>query len=704
MANIALKTVMTNAASAGRGMIQKGKETATSSMEGKLQEAVNDKMEDGLKNTVQDAMHGKPPGEDGKPPGEDGKPPGEDGKPPGEDGKPPSEEKPPPEEEKPPDAAKVKTESATKPSKPPNTAGHTSLGDLTKSTSDYSYQKGTSHIVSNDDNNNHGEMIENVLDIGYKLLVYGTYIADIVITIICIVNVLILVIMVIKYMVETNENNMMLRDTLKFKLLDYVTLITKQDNDGNYHVSSSSSQVPGLTDPITQPIEAAKQMESKPYLKNEPIFFINMINLVITIVIILYICFTGLLFLLGVIIFVLWIIGIFFGSTMKLKLRDPEGKLIMGKYITLSVFISGFFCLIIFGLYKFIFRDRILSHYITVASSIHQVDRKVLNNLPGSTNKELVACLISSKGLSDKYVDINNYLVKKYSTAGTNDIDNFRKELYFITVYLHLDANITAPGMFDTAMEKYKFIGRYFFKNPTQLDNKIPNFELRNTLDAKSDGAPVQYVGLLPATTGIIRVSKIYRTAPEFKELRSLINNSVEEAFTRTDQYIDNLNNALLSIPEFKNMIMYIGMYMLLILFVSLISLIVHSVVIMKDDARHPSRDSFGLSSLASVVVGIIGYGFAPMNEVIIAAMDSTKYAICTQVGNDPSRPPGEKARCFAQATATMNGNDQGFYNQYGQYGQNDQYGQYDQYGFQDQYGQYGQNGYHDQYSSYYNR
>jgi hypothetical protein len=325
-----------------------------------------------------------------------------------------------------------------------------------------------------------------------------------------------------------------------------------------------------------------------------------------------------------------------------------------------------------------------------VASGIHKIDRKVLNNIPSSTNTELVRCLTSTKGLSDKYTDINNYLLKKYSTASTNDKENLRKELYFITVYLHLDANLV-PAMFQTPIEKYQFIARYFFKNPTQ-DSSYPNLDLKNNIDSnKSDEAPLQYVGLFPASKGITRVSKIYRIAPQFKELRSLINAEVENVFSITDGYIDDLNNAILSIPEFKNMIMYIGMYMLLILFVSLISLIVHSIVIIKDDEKHQRRDSFGLSSLASAIVGIIAYIFPPLNEVIIATTDHVKYAICSEIGRDPNSRPGEKSRCFAQATASMNGNDQVFNEQYGQY-----QGNYDD--------QYGQNGYNDYQQPYYNR
>jgi hypothetical protein len=183
----------------------------------------------------------------------------------------------------------------------------------------------------------------------------------------------------------------------------------------------------------------------------------------------------------------------------------------------------------------------------------------------------------------------------------------------------------------------------YFFKYPAQLNGKVPNLEFTAYNNIKY---PKQYVGLFPASKGITRVSKIYRTKTQFQMLKKLNNPVLHEVLDRCDRKIDELNNAILDLPEFKNMLTYMGVYMFLILFASLIGLIVHSVVIMKEDALNTQRGKFALSTLASSIIGLLGYLFPVVNELILAVIEPEKYAQCKELGKNQA---GADRQCIAQ-------------------------------------------------------
>jgi hypothetical protein len=593
----------------------------------------------------------------------------EKGDKPDEKGDKPDEKGDKPDGDKPdgdkPDAVDTKQKNKIKPS---DTGGKSMTSSLNETfgranNAGISHTASDSYIPESGDSNNDAsftDMVDTILSTVTFFAYTGTYAAFIMITLLCIANLIIFFIVVIYYFLIKNDSNAIFKDTLKYKFLDYVDFTLIHTN-GNVFSSLSD--------------QAGKQL-AKFNSSSEPFFYLFLINFIITIIVLLYICLGllyGLIFLalLFVMIIKIWQRNSF--DTGKLK--DESGTNIFLKHVVAPVWM-GLLCTgIIFGLHHLIFKNYIFPQLRDVRLKIIELDKVVLDTISINQIDVNLVNILTNKGndKNGRNQELNAYFCKKLgipipnntfskfsaiassvSTIQTKDsttMSNIVAELTFATLYVYIYDNL--PIKTDSNTDA---VNAFFFKVPDNLKNKgTISMDVNKSSATTSNTQPdvsfpnISFIALMPEKSGITRVNKIYRT--EQFVLKNSTEEIIQTMLLQVDQRIDSVNAALLKFPAFKNMVVAIGAYIFIMFFFAVILLLIYSLVIMKHTAKE--QDKSGIGALATAIVGVETLFIPYISKAYLSAAHPDESAACAEHNSDDNT----FTKCVVSPGGTMDGN-----------------------------------------------
>lgn len=314
---------------------------------------------------------------------------------------------------------------------------------------------------------------------------------------------------------------------------------------------------------------------------------------------------------------------------------DKNGFNIFTKYMTVGTFMGLIFGLLIYGLYMLFFRNLIYEEMKEVKSAIHKIDTKILSYLQGLSeviDQDMVTFLYkkgkdNSKGAYQKF---NQYIMQAYTKNDNTDM--IVKLIMFFTLYSHLYDNIP-----DTNSKAINLIPHYFFKAP--LDNDFSSITEEDIRKGE-----LTYISLMTESKGITQIKKIYEEL-DFYKLNSAKDIEIKR---KLDEKINELNEMIVSFPEFNNSAYLIGVYMFLMFLIATAYLLMYNYVIKKGQREINNA----LEVLTSATSAIIAY-VIPIAGELESRLDHPEIVSqCTKLSNEIGNAyHNQKHKCIMDKT-----------------------------------------------------
>lgn len=400
----------------------------------------------------------------------------------------------------------------------------------------------TGQALASDDSNrfNIFEGLNIIFSVTFPLAISISYILILAIVFLCIINVVLFIITGIYYLTKGSSDTI-LKDTIKYKLLNYV----------DYAID-------GI---VTKTLEEDKKSKAK-----EPIFFLFVINYFISIIFMIYIVLT--IFYVGAfLMFLIVKIVLPFFSEIKSDNIDMEKDNLFIRYINFKTFIGLVIAVLFFVLYHVFFVKYMHPKLSTVRSAIHKIDVFIQQSISryGKTISKDVLDVLKNKGKEDTmgaYSKMDNIIKKHFAN---NEYDKCKQAILLFTLYSHIYDKIPHSNQ-----KALKLINYYFFNDPENQDDDI---------NVKEDiTSELSYISLMTEENGISPVQKVYDNL----EIFSMESGEAKKIIDDVENVIDELNKKLQGFPEFKDMFFVFGSYMMVMMVLAICSIVVFNVDISK--------------------------------------------------------------------------------------------------------------------------
>ena len=378
-------------------------------------------------------------------------------------------------------------------------------------------------------------MIASIISIVVSVVIILTYILSVGVTLFSVLNILILAVVAIWHLVNS-DNDTIFKDTLKYKLLRYTDMLFNQNI-------------------------------------SEPYFNIYFINFCLVLVFILF----GILFLVFAIAFIIMLIFLYVvplvHHNFKTDSMDPQQY---AKYTFTGVFIGLIFAGIVYSFYRFYFMNVLYPEMSKIKSAIQGIDVLIKDELAKSGNTFNIDLfkILRSKGVGNtngEYEDFSTFIMndinaKKYAAA--------KQKILLITLYSHLYDNI--PHTNQKALE---LVNYYFFKDPDSIDK---------TLNLKSidDTSDLTFISLMVENKGVSPISKIYKHEA-FYNLNNSKNPDVLKMLKEIDFFMNTVNQKIIQFPDFKNVTDLFAVYMSVSLVICIFAMIIYNFIIKSNSSLY---------------------------------------------------------------------------------------------------------------------
>lgn len=366
-------------------------------------------------------------------------------------------------------------------------------------------------------------MISSVLKVIISLIRYILYGICVLILLFSILNIFsFLKILILDYIRSTNKD-MLIKDKLKYSLLQYADIFYMNDNDN----------------------------EKNEY--KETLFYIFNIYILYQLIVFVYIILFAIFFIAILFVFAITLFGsIGLGWKFDSFTDRFGGQIFVEIILKKDLFYAGILALILYFIYKYIFKDIILKRIRKVKDKIYEIDSFI--------DTELVAY---SPNIDSDVYDILKNRTKNNANGesqrmneiitnnlNNNNIELAKQNLVYYTLYSHVHNNIP-----DTNVDGIKLVNKYFFGDDKQ--NKYSD----------EDDGEITYISLMVNTLGFKFVDmQIYQELDIFKG----DNQNIKDLLRLMDNKIEEFNeDILLSLSEIPNLTLYFALLFVLLIYLT---------------------------------------------------------------------------------------------------------------------------------------
>jgi hypothetical protein len=240
------------------------------------------------------------------------------------------------------------------------------------------------------------------------------------------------------------------------------------------------------------------------------------------------------------------IIYIAFAYFVKIMYKDFKVKLdgdsnILSSLFSVPTFI-GIGIAVILGIFHWQYFNNVIYPALnTIKKAIYNIDLTINNELTkasDSFNAELFTLLCKkSKGIEE----FTKYAPYVQSDIKSGQIDKAKQKIIMIILYSHLHDQIP-----NTNMRAMKLINYYFVKNPISQQDTL---DIRDA-DELND---LTFISLLVESAGIQQIKSEYINYDFYTCTSELNQTDVNKVRSDVKLFFKDLNNQLLSFPEFKS-------------------------------------------------------------------------------------------------------------------------------------------------------
>ena len=465
------------------------------------------------------------------------------------------------------------------------------------SNSDYSsnYASSSSGGKTNENISNIKYLVNTFMDTVFPAALILIWFITIIIVVICIFNFIIFGFVIVREFLKDTSDTV-LKDSFKYKLLQYV----------DYYSRLQTDKPQGAINVAAESIAEVKASNN-----SEPYFYLMLINFLLSVMVIIY-CILVILYLFGLIVYLLLNMLAMKSSAANIQSvqENDKGTNIFTKHLSIATFMGFLFVLLMYGLYALFFKNLIYYKLKTIRDAIHKIDYVILKGLDGlgsGIDMDLVN-LLKNKGKENSngaYTIFNDYIMKSISKNDHNVTVNL---ILFLTLYSHLYDNIP-----DTNTDAMKKIIEYFFVSPME-----GNFAVAPERDLT-----LTYISLMPLSKGITQVKRIY----ENFDFYTIKNQDIIIIKRNLESKMNEINNMILEFPEFVNTAHLFGGYLMIMMFFAVIFLWLYNHIIITSKKEDDLNKTVG--NAASSMNGVIQYMFWFFTPIFLSASSADETLEC---------------------------------------------------------------------------
>jgi len=351
-------------------------------------------------------------------------------------------------------------------------------------------------------------------------------------------------------LIQSTNNNVLVKDTLKYGLLQYVDLFyLRKDKDNNTNT-------------------------------REKLFYISNIFQIIQIILIVY--FVLLL------IFIITMLFVFFlqlfaevGLGWKIdKMTDDKGnERFVEMILKTDLFYPLILVMILFFIYKYYFKDFMIQKMASTQENIYKIDEYIFSKLTeysSNIDGDVYNILINrtknnANGESQK---INTIIMKNLNEG---DISRAKQNLLYYTFYSQVHDNIP-----DTNLKGLKLINQYFFGTDPSSQNKYSDLPDND----------ITYISLMINSLGFSKNvdMQIYTNLDVFKSQDP----KSQELLKEMNLVIETFNDDILTLTaDFPNMTIYFAFMIFLILYMTGLFMLGYGTLLNKISYEEKDKNNY---------------------------------------------------------------------------------------------------------------
>lgn len=403
-------------------------------------------------------------------------------------------------------------------------------------------------------------IVKGLIQIALTLTIMAVLVLLVMIIIISILNLLLLGVLVA---IETfrYDNDMIIKDTMKYKLLRYVDYLNQKEKAKKEKTEEPPASQPPAQTTTTSSIFSyfgmnttnmmiattettttqVPEVQAAPI--TEPYFYIY--SGIVPMLSMIYLCYTFLI----IICILAGLIYIVFAYFVKIMYKDfkvvlnGNGSDILSSLFSVPVFL-GIGTAVALGIFHWIYFENVIKPELTtIRDAIHQIDTIINDELTSKSHtfsSDIFRLLTQKqKGIDD----LEKYKQYIKTDIESDQFDKAKQKIILIILYSHLHDAIPSTNTRADQLIKY-----YFFKNPV-LSESAQTVQLRASMELSD----LTYVSLMVDKLGIRQISDDYIKYDFYSCDHKGRAGNVINLQKDVQMFFQQLNNKLMSFPEFRN-------------------------------------------------------------------------------------------------------------------------------------------------------